>query len=156
MSASAELRIIVETATPSLERMSGPHVTDRPEPGKWSKTEILGHLTDSAANNHHRFVRAQLVDDLDFPSYDQDGWVDVQDYAGADWHGQLRLWRAYNLHLARVIDRIPESALGRRCRIGDEGVMTLGEIVEGYLTHLRHHLGQLLPDRDALPRIRSR
>ena len=24
--------------------------------------------------------------------------------------------------------------------------MTLGEIVDGYLIHLRHHLGQLLPD----------
>jgi len=24
--------------------------------------------------------------------------------------------------------------------------MTLGEIVDGYLIHLRHHLGQLLPE----------
>ena len=49
--ASAELRTIVETATPSLERTSAPGLTDRPAPGKWSKTEILGHLTDSAANS---------------------------------------------------------------------------------------------------------
>ena len=58
----------------------------------------------------------------------------------------MTLWRAYNLHLARVIERIPEAALSSRCRIGAEGVMPLGEIVEGYLMHLRHHLGQLLPD----------
>ena len=124
MNASDELRNIVESVTPRLEQMAGAEVTDRPASGEWSKTEILGHLTDSAANNHHRFVRAQLVDDLDFPSYDQDGWVKTQDYAGADWGEQLTLWRAYNLHLARVIARIPEAALSRRCRIGAEGVMT--------------------------------
>ncbi|HLG31627.1 MAG TPA: hypothetical protein VI362_01205, partial [Ignavibacteriaceae bacterium] len=32
----------------------------KPAPNKWSKKEILGHLIDSAANNHHRFVRAQF------------------------------------------------------------------------------------------------
>jgi hypothetical protein len=29
-------------------------------PDKWSKKEILGHLIDSATNNHQRFVRAQF------------------------------------------------------------------------------------------------
>ena len=146
MNTSDELRRIVESVTPRLERMASAQVTDRTVPGKWSKTEILGHLIDSAANNHHRFVRAQLIDALDFPSYEQDRWVELQEYASADWREQLTLWRAYNLHLARVIERIQEAALARRCRIGAEGVMTLGEIVEGYLIHLRHHLGQLLPD----------
>ena len=143
---ASELRSIVESVTPRLERLAGAEVTDRPAPGKWSKTEILGHLIDSAANNHHRFVRAQLVDELDFPSYEQDRWVERQDYASADWREQLTLWRTYNLHLARVLERIPDAALAKQCRIGAEGVMTLGEIVDGYLIHLRHHLGQLLPD----------
>ena len=155
MNASEELRSIVESVTPRLEQMAGPEVTERPAPGKWSKTEILGHLTDSAANNHHRFVRAQLLDQLDFPSYDQDRWVEIQDYAGADWREQLSLWRAYNLHLARVIERIPEATLNRRCRIRTEGVMMLGEIVDGYLIHLRHHLGQLLPDFGSVRQTRA-
>ena len=148
MSASDELRDIVRYVTPRLERMADADVTTAPAPDKWSKKEILGHLTDSAANNHHRFVRAQLVDELDFPSYEQARWVERQDYANADWREQLTLWRAYNLHLARVIERIPKAALSRRCHIADEGVMTLGELVEGYLTHLRHHLRQLVPDQD--------
>ena len=146
MKAPDELRDIVESVTPRLERMAGAEVTDRPAPTKWSKAEILGHLTDSAANNHQRFVRAQLVDDLDFPSYDQARWVERQDYASADWREQLALWRAYNLLLARVIERIPETTLPRRRRNGEEGVMTLGELVAEYLGHLRHHLRQLLPD----------
>ena len=45
----------------------------------------LGHLIDSAVNNHARFVRAQLQDDLVFPGYDQDGWVRVQRYDERSW-----------------------------------------------------------------------
>ncbi len=146
MKAPDELRDIVESVTPRLERMAGAEVTDRPAPTKWSKAEILGHLTGSAANNHQRFIRAQLVDELDFPSHDQARWVERQDYASADWREQLALWRAYNLHLARVIERIPEKSQTRRCRIGEEGVMTLGELVAENLVHFRHHLRQLLPD----------
>jgi hypothetical protein len=32
----------------------------KPGPGKWSRQEILGHLIDSAANNHQRFIRVQF------------------------------------------------------------------------------------------------
>lgn len=52
----------------------------RPGPGKWSKKEILGHLIDSAANNHQRFVRLQLAQRLELPGYEQEGWVSVQHY----------------------------------------------------------------------------
>ena len=30
-------------------------------PEKWSKKQVLGHLIDSATNNHQRFIRAQLA-----------------------------------------------------------------------------------------------
>ena len=32
----------------------------KPAPGKWSRKELLGHLIDSAANNHHRFIKIQF------------------------------------------------------------------------------------------------
>ena len=34
--------------------------THKSAPEKWSKKEILGHLIDSATNNHQRFIRAQF------------------------------------------------------------------------------------------------
>lgn len=37
---------------------------------KWSLREIIGHLIDSASNNHQRFVRLQYSDLLDFPAYE--------------------------------------------------------------------------------------
>ena len=40
--------------------------------GKWTRKEILGHLIDSAANNHQRFVRAQRASPFVWPGYEQD------------------------------------------------------------------------------------
>ncbi|MBK9046740.1 MAG: hypothetical protein IPL74_08565 [Bacteroidetes bacterium] len=40
---------------------------------KWSKKEILGHLIDSATNNHQRFVRGQF-ETVPEISYDQNNW----------------------------------------------------------------------------------
>ncbi|MCB0841112.1 MAG: DinB family protein, partial [Bacteroidetes bacterium] len=72
-----------------------------PAPGKWSSKEILGHLIDSAANNHRRFVQAAYQDDFVFDGYDQDKWVAVQRYNEVPWIFLLDLWKSYNLHLAR-------------------------------------------------------
>jgi hypothetical protein len=100
-------------------------------------------LIDSAANNHQRFVRAQYVDDLTLPGYQQDDWVRLQDYQGASWNELVEFWRLYNRRLAYVIRRIPEARLEVRCQIGSGEPVTLRYLVEDYLVHLRHHLAQI-------------
>ena len=67
----------------------------RPVEGGWSAQQILGHLIDSAANNHQRFVRAQFTDDLDFPGYAQEQWVLAQHYDTEPWPRLLGLWLAF-------------------------------------------------------------
>src|SRR5215831_2492954 len=73
------------------------------KPGKWSPKQILGHLIDSAANNHLRFVRAQLANDFTFPGYEQERWVDVQRYDSSSWTDLVQLWSYYNLHLLHLM-----------------------------------------------------
>jgi hypothetical protein len=116
----------------------------KPAPGKWSKKEIVGHLIDSASNNHQRFVRVQLYDDLDLPGYEQERWVAVQDYQEAAWADLLLLWKAFNEHLVRIITLIPEEKLSRSFRVQGGEPVTLGYWVEDYLRHMQKHLGQLL------------
>src|ERR1051325_9895176 len=53
--------------------------------GKWSRKEVLGHLIDSASNNHQRFVRAQLAENHSFPGYQQESWVARQGYKDEAW-----------------------------------------------------------------------
>jgi hypothetical protein len=109
----------------------------RPAPGKWCAREILGHLIDSATNNHRRFVLAQIGTHAVEP-YAQDEWVERQHYHDAEWHDLVTLWRAYNLHLAHVIEAMPEDALSTPVP-----PHTLGFIAEDYVRHLRHHLQQI-------------
>jgi len=111
--------------------------------GGWSRKQVLGHLIDSASNNHQRFVRAALQTALDFPSYDQDGCVRVQAVEEADWTLLVSLWAGYNRYLAHVIAHLPASKLETLCRIGLDEPVTLRFLAEDYLRHLLHHLGQI-------------
>ncbi len=69
--------------------------------GGWSRKQILGHLIDSASNNHQRFVRARLQDELRWPGYDQSGCVQRAAISGARWRFAA-FWAAYNRFLAHV------------------------------------------------------
>ena len=111
--------------------------------GGWSRKQVLGHLIDSASNNHQRFVRAALQTSLDFPGYDQDGCVRVQAVEEADWTLLVSLWAGYNRYLAHVIAHLPGSKLETLCRIGSDEPVTLRFLAEDYLRHLLHHLGQI-------------
>jgi DinB superfamily len=137
------LRQTVEAAGARLRKIDDKRASAKPGPGRWSRKEILGHLIDSASNNHQRFVRAQLSGELRFPAYEQEGWARVQDCAHADWNALITLWQSYNEHLAHVVSKIPPDRLGTRCWIGNNEAVTLGYLVEDYLTHMRHHLKQL-------------
>ena len=133
----------VAEAAPRLRAMPEAEVAPRPAPDRWSKKEILGHLIDSAGNNHQRFVRAILEGELDFPRYEQEGWARCQGYAEADWALLVDLWSAYNRHLAALIARFPPERLAAPCRIGGAEPMTLAALAEDYVRHLDHHLAQL-------------
>jgi hypothetical protein len=126
-------------------------------PGTWSRKEIIGHLIDSAANNHGRFVRAQATDHLLFDPYDADTWVRVQRYNELPWKDLVALWRDYNLHLARVMASADPLALERpreRHNLHDvafapvarDRPATLAYFMRDYVAHLEHHLDQAFED----------
>jgi hypothetical protein len=93
---SDQLRCLVETAEPGLRQIPESESRRPALPGGWSRKQVIGHLIDSASNNHQRFVRAMLQPSLDFPSYDQEGNIRVQAVQEADWVLLVSLWAAYN------------------------------------------------------------
>src|ERR1700735_4845297 len=137
---SDQLRCLVETAEPGLRQIPESESMRPALPGGWSRKQLIGHLIDSASNNHQRFVRALLADSLEFPRYDQDGNVRVQAVQEADWLLLVSLWASYNRYLAHVIARIPPGKLDTVCRIGAYEPVTLEFLAEDYLVHLLHHL----------------
>jgi hypothetical protein len=116
--------------------------------GKWTRLQLLGHLIDSATNNHQRFVRALAQERLDWPGYDQMAHVAVQNYAGADPTLCLSLWAVYNRHIGHVIRQITPVKAGTLCAIDGAPAMTLADLVLDYVAHLEHHLRQLMPGTD--------
>jgi hypothetical protein len=127
-------------------------ITVRPTPGAWSIKEIVGHLVDSSANNHQRFVRLQIAGNLIFPDYsqDNDAWVAVQHYQDAPWADLLALWRFYNRHLAWVVRTVDPTCLEHRWAVTEQRSMTLGELMTDYLRHLKDHLRQIGERLDAM------
>jgi hypothetical protein len=111
---------------------------------KWSRKEELGHLIDSASNNHLRFVQGALQPEYRGPGYDQHACVQLHGYQDLSWADVLALWRSYNLLLAELIARIPADKLTTPCIIGDGAPVTLRFVIEDYILHLRHHVDHIL------------
>lgn len=140
---SYELLRVIDGAEPRLREITEADSVTPLLQGGWSRKQVIGHLIDSASNNHQRFVRAMLADALEFPGYDQAGNIRVQAVQEADWLLLVSLWASYNRYLAHVIAQIPEHQFETVCRIGKGEPVTLGYLAADYLSHLLHHLRQL-------------
>ena len=149
-----EFRDTVERAAERLVKISEEDAGRAPSDDKWSSKEIIGHLIDSAANNHQRFVRAQFTDDLVGPPYEQENWVKTQRYKDEPWVQLVQLWRLYNLHICHLISAMPvETRTKLRARhnldriawkaVSSAEPVTLEYFMQDYVAHLRHHLDQI-------------
>ena len=145
MSAAIErLRFAVRTLPGVLAGFADAECEQRPSPERWTKKEVIGHLIDSALNNHQRFIRGQIASGQDFPGYEQEQWVRIQQYQAARWQDLIDLWRAYNTHLLHVAERMSEEGKRAICRVGGGAEGTLAGLFVDYVTHLEHHLRKLL------------
>jgi len=111
--------------------------------GAWTRLEILGHLIDSAANNHQRFVRAIADGDLIWPGYDQEAMVRAQQFGRAKPPMLISLWESFNLFLAWLMALIPDDRLGVQCIIGGADPVTFEFLLTDYVAHMQHHLRQI-------------
>jgi hypothetical protein len=136
------LSYLCNTIPPLLMAIDEEIFSAKASPAKWSKKEIIGHLIDSAANNHQRFVRAQFQDKPAI-SYDQNKWNEFNFYQQIDGKQIISLWAAYNLQLIELIRHIPEQHLQCACIAGDQ-LLTLEFLINDYADHLEHHLRQVV------------
>ena len=152
-----DFRDTIVSAKARLSDMSETESRRKNSSEDWSPAEVLGHLIDSAANNHQRFVRAQFTDDLLFSGYEQERWVSSQKYSDESWPDVIQLWSSYNLHLLHVVSVIPEDVLTKarsphtldqiEFKLVDKNTpATLEYLIRDYVDHLRHHLDQIFAE----------
>jgi len=155
-----DFRQTIDSASEKLTQLEETE-SERPRAeDHWSSKQIIGHLIDSAANNHARFVVGQLKDDLVFAGYDQDGWVRTNHYQERAWSDLVQLWRSYNLHLHHLMTHADQAKLSTPCTlhtlqeiafktVPKAEPVTLEYLMKDYVDHLKHHLAQILGDPKA-------
>ena len=150
MKALSNLKTLIETVPAKLRNLPADTVAGKTAPSKWSAKEELGHLLDSAANNHQRIVRAQFEDKLAMTGYDQTKWVAVHKYQNRDWAGLIDLWTALNRQLLAAAESVPDSAWKHTLTVAGSAPMTLQFVFEDYIAHMVHHLEHIgIKARDA-------
>ncbi len=108
-------------------------------PDKWSLKEIVGHLIDSAFNNHQRFVRLQEESSLNLPGYNQENWVRIEGYNDMNWGDLVQLWLLMNTLLLHIIEGMREDCL-KNIYHAANGPMTLEALVNDYFRHMQDHV----------------
>ncbi len=107
---------------------------------KWTLKEMIGHLIDSASNNHQRFIRLQLDTIIEFPAYDAEEWKTVTKIQDFDLSALIELWKGYNLFLLHLIKNISEDSFHNTWKINGEEV-NLQILIEDYFSrHLNWHI----------------
>jgi nitroreductase len=136
----AQLRLLLKLLPGRLAAIPNGVADLKSSPESWSPKQELGHLIDSAANNHQRVVRAQLEDNLALPDYDGDRWVEIHDYQHREWTELIALWRAGNSQLLCTAESAPDSSWDHRLTIGGAEPVTLRFVLDDYIFHMSNHL----------------
>jgi hypothetical protein len=149
----SELEKIIKRLKSNIEYVSSKFLNTpeeelrrKPAPNKWSKKELLGHLIDSAANNHHRFIKAQFLPSPMFvDGYAQNDWVRIQKYNEKDSQALLNLWIVYNEHIIFIMQNTPDKNLETKLNPEDafENADTLFLLIKDYVDHMDHHFKQI-------------
>ncbi len=141
--------VLLNRATATVDRihrlmLSIPDPDQRERPGGWSVPEVVGHLVDSAGNNHQRVCRYVTGGNLDFPAYDQREFVGRAGYAAFEWPVLVTLWHSFNLLMLHMFARIPEERLlSSTVTIGDRPLISLNRLIGDYYTHMEIHEAQI-------------
>ncbi len=140
MEAISSLQNLLKVVPQRLMNVYEDAVEKKSTSANWSPKEELGHLLDSAANNHQRIVRAQLEDKPAMPGYDQNGWVAVHGYQRREWKELIELWKALNRQLLAAAEAVSANSWTRTLTVAGSEALTLQFVFEDYLAHMAHHL----------------
>lgn len=152
-----QLQHLVNEVPRQIQQFSTEEMAHRPDRGKWSKREILGHLCDSALHNWQRFCLFQQGEgQLQITRYQQDKMVALNNWQGQPTGQIAALWVSLNMQIVAVLKNLPKEKLPQPIVLPNGTPATLRFLIEDYLDHLEHHFGQIFTEKIAPPTLPDR
>ncbi len=107
--------------------------------------QIIGHMIDSASNNHQRMVRLQYSTNLVFPDYTQenDMWISIQQHQQENWYEMLQLWKYFHIHIAHIISHTDQSWLNNSWTDANGEPHSLKDVIFDYAAHMTLHINEI-------------
>ncbi|MGB0805599.1 MAG: DinB family protein, partial [Salibacteraceae bacterium] len=119
--------------------------SEKTNPEKWSKKEILGHLVDSGINNLQRFTEIQFnKKPYKLIGYNQNELVKANRYQEAEPAEILNLLQAINARIIYIINTQTTESLDYKILTNNGTIFNLKFLIEDYVNHFKHHTKQLI------------
>jgi len=152
-SLAGHLRETIDRERPALAALPESLASLHPAgPSSWSPKQELGHLIDSAVNNHLRFVQSAVSEaPVSFQTYAQNSWVELHAYHSMPWSEIIAAWYTHNALIVRFLEQLPAAALTHTGAFANEPPVTLRFLAEDYIVHMQHHLDHLLQRENITP-----
>lgn len=143
-----ELDQIIGDYSRKISAIAESEFSAKPNPAKWSKKEVVGHLIDSAQNNLRRFICGQYESSSPKIVYDQDRWVESNNYGQMESSEIVEFWKLINKRIIAVLQQMPSKNYTLNCDTGKNqaNLHSLEWLADDYVKHMKHHLNQIIPN----------
>ena len=122
----------------------------RPIAGKWSSLEVVVHLADFDPIYVDRMKRVIAEDKPMLVGADEQKFSAALFYHDRDLEEELSIIDVSRSHMARILRKLPESALQRVGNHNERGPVTLEKLLTSIIGHVQHHLKFIVEKRQAL------
>ena len=134
----------------AVTSLSREQLTSRPVAGRWSILEVVCHLVDTEANIAHRIKRVLSEDRPVFDRVNPALMLAALAYHDRDVEDELGVFELMRRQIGCIVRASPPVAWERTGVVGDRGERTVGQMINGAVEHLAHHLGFVMEKRRAL------
>lgn len=132
-----------------ISTSSDAELNQKASPEKWSKKEILGHLSDSAINNLQHFIEIQLEKKpYRIRQYDRVELVKVNDYQNSEIKEIIDFLLSINIRIKSVINLQTVETLNYKIELYDGNVSDLRFLMKDYVDHFELHINQIIKTRN--------
>jgi MOSC domain-containing protein YiiM len=141
--AGGALELQRDRVVAQVSRLSGEQAAVRYAPGKWSVTQVVGHLSDLERVFAYRLMRIGRGDDTPLPGIDENVVMRGAAFDRRAHADVLEEWVTVRNSTVSLVRGMPSEAWARYGRANDH-LVTTRAIVYVILGHVEHHLAVLV------------